>query len=101
MSFLAKSQVFDESSSIASSSFVNEKQFAVSIAESFSFGNENGVGMGLVMYADSGRMITSLDYNLQSFTNAVNGVHQTGGNTCIGCGINLAQYALDYSDRPR
>jgi hypothetical protein len=89
--------VFDESGSINYNSFQTEKSFAVSIAQSYTFGNTNGVGMGLVMFDDDGRLITSLSYNQQSFINAVNGVVQGRGNTCIGCGLYLANY---WTNRP-
>jgi len=91
--------VFDESGSIKNAAFQTEKDFAISIAGSYTFGNTNGVGMGLVMFDDDARLITSLSYNQQSFINAVNGVVQGKGNTCIGCGIDLAQWYLDYYDR--
>jgi hypothetical protein len=88
--------VFDESGSIKNAAFQDEKDFAVSIAQSYTFGSTSGVGMGLVMFDDDARLITSLSYNQQSFINAVNGVTQGKGNTCIGCGINLAQQYLSY-----
>lgn len=92
--------VFDESGSIKNTPFQTEKDFAVSIAQSYTFGSQNGVGMGLVMFDDDARLITSLTYNQQSFINAVNGVVQGKGNTCIGCGIDLAQSYLElYNDR--
>jgi len=90
--------VFDESGSIRDSAFTTEKNFAISIAQSYVFGTQN-VGMGLVMFDDDARTITSETYNQQSFINAVNSVVQGKGNTCIGCGIDLAQAWLDCCGR--
>ena len=81
--------VFDESGSIDPPSFLKEKQFGANFANSFTIGSQ-GVKMGLVMFSGSSRSIITLNNNKQSVVNAINGVSQRNGSTCIGCGIDLA-----------
>lgn len=90
--------VLDESGSISSQNFTLEKQFAISFAQSFTFGATATQG-GIVMFSTNARLVRTLTPSLPIFTNTLNAVVQVSGQTDITEGLTLAQSHLATSGR--
>jgi len=81
--------VIDESGSLSSAEFAQVRQFAINVANSFTFGPD-ATSMGLVMFSSNARTIIPLTDSQTTFLNAINSVIQRGGSTCIPCGVRDA-----------
>lgn len=87
--------VLDESGSIDSTEFAQERQFAHSLIDQLMTG-PGGARMGLVMFSNDARKIgNNLFDNKTYMLNALNSVDQRGGFTCIGCGMAFGQQVLE------
>jgi len=80
---------FDESGSIVGSDFRTMKNFAASIANSYTWG-DNYAGMGLVFFSTGARLIVNITTSKTKFIQQLGLADQDGGSTCIGCGLQLA-----------
>jgi hypothetical protein len=81
--------IVDESGSIDAAEFSAQRQFILGIANSYNIA-PNAISMGLVMFATNSRTILNYSNNKQTVINAINGVIQATGSTCIGCGFRSA-----------
>jgi hypothetical protein len=84
--------VLDESGSVNPTQFGLLKSFAVDVVEALDGAGlfSNGGKMGVVMFNDTARQLVDLSDDAESVTLALQGMSQIVGNTCIGCGINMA-----------
>ncbi len=81
--------VFDESGSISAEDFSTMKEFGVGVVDYLDILPEKD-NVGIVVFGTSSRSIININNNYISVINAINGMTQYGGFTCIGCGINKA-----------
>ncbi len=91
--------VLDESGSVSATDFQKEKDFV------HQMGNATGFSpfrrAGLTAYSTLSRLIQPLTGVKNLFLNQLQGIVQSGGSTCIGCGITTASDDLLASGSPR
>lgn len=94
--------VLDESGSITNSQFAQMKNFAASLVTSLGDRGlfDNGGRMGLGMFASTGRLPLALTGSQTTVLNAIHGVQQMRGATCIGCGLQIATQQLTVNTDP-
>lgn len=79
--------VFDESGSIDSNEWSQEKAFANTLVAQFNV-NIEAATIGVVFFHEHARLVSPLTASAGSVTAAIN-TGRTGTYTCIGCGITV------------
>ena len=88
--------VLDESGSLNSTEFGQLKSFASNFVSQLDM---NTTRVGIVMFDDEARLILAPSGIPALIQSTINGIVQGAGNTCIGCGLNLADQTLDHNFR--
>ncbi|HET7800984.1 MAG TPA: VWA domain-containing protein [Humibacillus xanthopallidus] len=95
--------VLDESGSIDSTEFGQLKSFADDVVEAV--GNDglftNGGRVGVVGFATGAEVVSALSGNETDVRNAIAANPQSGGNTCMSCGLNEASTVMGPNDPAR
>lgn len=91
--------VLDESGSVDGNEFAQLKEFARSIVQSFTFG-ENAAKVGVTMFSSGARRVLDLNANQSFVSQVIMGMNQRAGATCIGCGIDDGVANLLVNGRP-
>jgi hypothetical protein len=92
--------VIDESGSIPSTTFQNQvKGFMRNIVQGLSMGPD-AARVGIVQFSTTARLMVGLNASKASVLNTITGSTQQAGNTCIGCGVALADQQLQANARP-
>lgn len=91
--------VIDESGSIIEEEYDKIKTFIIDIINHYDL-SQDTVNIGIVLFAESSRVISSLSYNKNNLITSINNMGQYKGGTCISCGLdtayNLLQSKSDY-----
>ena len=88
----------DESGSISATNFAALKQFAANFVNALDI-SPTATRVGIVMFDNDSRLILAPSDNRTTILNAINGIIQGAGATCIGCGLNESTAALNASPR--
>jgi uncharacterized protein YegL len=88
--------VLDESGSISPADFTTLKTFANSVVNAVAADGlfDQGGSVGVVGFASGQETIIGLSTNQASVTTAITNNPQSGGTTCISCGLNQAASIL-------
>ena len=89
--------VIDESGSVIEEEFGKIKQFLTDMVNYYDI-SEDTVNIGIVLFAESDRVISELSYNKQELLTLINNMGQYKGGTCIACGLNRAITMLNSRD---
>jgi uncharacterized protein YegL len=95
--------VLDESGSIDSTEFGQLRSFADDVVEAV--GNDglfaNGGRVGVVGFASTAETVVGLSADETAVRSAIMSNPQSGGNTCLSCGLNQASTVLGADDPAR
>ena len=86
--------VIDESGSVIEEEFGKIKKFLTDMVNYYDI-SEDTVNIGIVLFAESERVISELSYNKQELLTLINNMGQYKGGTCIACGLNRAMDLLN------
>lgn len=95
--------VLDESGSISSTEFNQLKTFADGVVEAVADDGlfANGGKVGVVGFASSAQTVIALNADETTVRNAITANPQSGGLTCIACGMDTASALLGADDPSR
>lgn len=95
--------VLDESGSISPSDFNVLKGFADDVVEAVAADGlfTNGGSVGVVGFASSAQTVIGLNTDATTVRTAIANNPQSGGSTCISCGLNAANTMLGADDPAR
>ena len=86
--------VIDESGSVIEEEFGKIKTFLTDMVNYYDI-SEDTVNIGIVLFAESDRVVSELSYNKQELLSLINNMGQYKGGTCIACGLNRAMTMLN------
>lgn len=87
--------VVDISGSVGSNNWYNTiKPFMKKLINSFDIGSD-ATQIGIITYGTTARKVLTLSNDKATILSALEGADYTGGNTCTGCGINMAMSFLN------
>jgi Mg-chelatase subunit ChlD len=95
--------VLDESGSISAGEFTQLKSFADDVVEAVADDGlfANGGRAAVVGFSTAAQTVIGLNADETTVRNAITGNPQSGGNTCISCGLNQANSVLGPDDPAR
>jgi hypothetical protein len=91
--------ILDESGSIDPEEFSELRQFCLGVVTAYNVA-PNAISIGIVMFATTAQTILNYSNNKQTVVNALNGVVQSTGSTCIACGLENANTMAETYGRP-
>lgn len=86
--------VIDESGSIIDEEFAKTKTFMIDMINYYDL-SVDSVNVGIVLFAESARIVSDLTYNKQNLITLINNMAHYKGGTCISCGLDVAMSMLD------